>query len=451
MQRILSYIIFIGLVFWICRIYFTDKKKYRVVKFNKEEHYLLSRNMYFTIFTVCTAPLFLHGISLLKYGLWIITILFLIIGNKVRMKLDSVMVLYLVFFIWLTLSMTWTTAPRDGWMMLIKYCIPILFLWLGYSSLTNEKDILALAISANFIACIYCFFIGGQGFKLMPGFYFGPIGGQFTRYAGFACYLTSIFIFPIMLYWLTKDKKYIYCALWMVLSTVLEAVRTGMGGMMLVFVVATFLRSKTKSLPGLFMAGALFLSVILFVPSVNEKFFGEKAGTVTGSDIVQGDALSLDNIEMSGREFMWERVKDACYYGHELTGSGLGVSGRFAKNYGTKNQTNVMIHNDYLQILCDAGIIGIVLLVIFYIGVIVKVFAHVVMRRSSVLVKLTGIMALSSMVGIGFSMYFDNVVSNSMQSLVMPFIYWGFFYKALDIEGKNRRTLDIIRTKKARV
>ena len=46
-------------------------------------------------------------------------------------------------------------------------------------------------------------------------------------------------------------------------------------------------------------------------------------------------------------------------------------------------------------------------------------------------------MALPSLVGIGFCMYFDNVVSNSMQSMVMPYIYLGFFLKALDIE-KNK-------------
>ena len=63
--------------------------------------------------------------------------------------------------------------------------------------------------------------------------------------------------------------------------------------------------------------------------------------------------------------------------------------------------------------------------------------SNVALRRSSLLVKLTGIMALSSMVGIGFSMYFDNVVSNSMQSMVMPYIYLGFFLKALDLEKRS--------------
>ena len=450
MRAILAFSLFIGLILWICRIYLTDDKRFRYVEYNKGEYYLLSRNMYFTIFTICTGPVFLSGISLLKYGLWFATILILIIGNKIRMKLETVMTLYLVFFFWLMLTMTWTTTPRDGWMMLIKYFIPLLFLWLGYSSLRNEKDLVVLLKVVNFTACVYCIFIGGQGWKLFPHIYHGPIGNQFSTYAGFACYEISIFITPILLYWLTKEKKYVLCAFWLLLSTILESVRTGLGGMMLVFVVATLLRSKAKALPGLIMVGAMFVGIILFVPGMNQKFFGEDAGTVTGEDIVTGNALSLDNIEMSGRDYMWERIKDNCYYGNEVFGGGLGTSGRFQKNYGKATKGLEMIHNDYLQILCDTGIVGIVLLCIFYLGFIIKVIAHVVLRKSTVLVKLTGIMALSSMVGVGFAMYFDNVVSNSMQALVMPFIYWGFFFKALDMEGKDKRTLAILRFRKER-
>ena len=449
MKALVSLFIFIALVLWIGRIYLTNDKKFRYVEYNKKEYYLLSRNMYFTIFTVCTAPVFLSSLSLFKYGLWFGTILWLVFISKIRMKMESVMILYLIFFLWLSLTMTWTTASRDGYMMLIKYFIPVLFLWLGYGSLRDEKDLIVFLKVVNATACVYCFFIGGFTQKVIPSVYFF-LAGIFTTYAGFSCFLISVFIVPILLYWLTKDKKYIYCALWMLLSPVLQSVRTGMGGMMLVFCVAVYLRYKQRSLPALIFAGVVFIGVILFVPGVNEKFFGERAGSITGTDIVSGGALSLDNIEMSGREYLWERVKENCYYGNEIFGGGLGTSGRYAKNYGKATSGLEMIHNDYLQIICDTGLVGIFLLTVFYVAFILKVFAHVVLRRSTVLVRLTGIMALSSMVGIGFAMYFDNVVSNSMQALVMPFIYWGFFFKALDIEGKEKSTLAILRFRKER-
>ena len=444
MQTILSLLIFVVLTYWVGQLYFSNKKKFRIVEIEKGEYYLLSRNMYFVIFTVCTAPVFLHGISLLKYGLWFVTMLSLLLMHRLRIKFDAMTLTYFIFFFWLSYTLSYSTASRDGVMMLIKYSLPMLFLWLGYSGLGNEKDLIIFLKVVNVVACVYCMFIGGQGCKLMPWLYYGPIGWQFSRYAGFADYLTAVFIVPILLYWLTKEKKYILCALWMVLSTVLESVRTGMGAMALVFVTALLLKNKVKAIPGVALAGAMFLGVVLFVPSVNEKFFGEDAGKVSATDIVQGDAMSMDNIEMSGREYMWERVLDNCYYGNEVFGGGLGTSGRFVKDYGKENDYLDMMHNDYLQILCDAGIVGIVLLAIFYVMVILKVTSHVALRNSSPLVKYTGIMALSSMVGIGFCMYFDNVVSNSMQSLVMPYIYIGFFLKALAIEGSSKKTLQIL-------
>ena len=419
-------------------IFLTKKQKFRTVQYGKNEFYQLSRNMYFVIFTICTAPVFLHSISLLKYGLWFAIVLLLLFTGKIRTKFEAITVTYIVFFLWLCYTMTYTTTPRDGAMMLVKYSLPLLFLWMGYSGLNNEKDLIILLKTVNLIACVYCLFIGGVGWKLMPWLYYSPIGGLFSRYAGFADYLTSIFIVPILLYWLTKEKKFIFCAMWMLLSTVLQSVRTGIGGMMLVFAFAMFLRYKAKAIPSLLFAGAMFVGVILFVPDVNEKFFGEKAGKVTATEIVQGNALSFDNIEMSGREYMWQRVKDNCFYGNETFGGGLGTSGRFVKDYGKAHLTLEVMHNDYLQIICDTGLVGITLLTIFYIMVILKVTYHVMARRSTALVKYTGIMALSSMVGIGFSMYFDNIVSNSMQSMVMPYIFLGFFLKALDLE-KNEK------------
>lgn len=451
MKTVFSILILVVLVLWLGTLYFTDKKKFRVVEYAEGEKYLLSRNMYFTIFTICTAPIFLGGLSFLKYGLWTAIILLLLISNRLRFKMDTLMALYMVFFVWLTLGMTYTTVPYSGFMMLVKYALPLLFLFLGYSSLRNEKDLVILLKVVNVVACVYCFFIGGQGCKLLPWFYGHLFMDVFGTYAAFANFLTSIFIAPIILYWLTKEKKYIYCAFWMVLSTILESVRTGMGGMVLVVVFAMYLRYKQKSLPGIFFAGAVFIGVILFVPSINAKFFGEDAGTVTGEEIVTGNALSLDNIEMSGREYLWESSKEACFYGNEIMGKGLGEAEYFTKKVLHGDGREAKMHNDYIVLMCDTGIVGVCLFVIFYIAVIIKVIAHVVLRRSSVLVRLTGIMALSSMAGIAFSMYFDNVVSNSMQAMVMPYIYLGFFLKALDIEGKNKRTLAILRFRKERV
>lgn len=438
MRTIIAIMLFIALALWLCRIYLTDDKRFRYVEYNKDEYYLLSRNMYFIIFTICTAPVFLGSMSLLKYGLWIGFIVWLLLSNRVRMVMEPTMVMYIVFFLWLVYATTYSPVPRDAFMMLVKYFLPLFFLWLGYTALNNEKDLIILLKVVNVTACIYCCFIGGQGARLMPWLYYGPIGGQFATYAPFADFLTAIFIVPIILYWLTKEKKYIFCALWMLASTVLESVRTGLGGMMLVFVFAIFLKFKARSIPGLIFAAIVFVGVLLYVPSVNEKFFGEDS-EVTATDIVQGDALSMENMNTNGRSDTWELILDKFYKGHEMRGSGMGVAIRYLKNLWLGGYEGAgLIHNDYVQLLAEAGIIGVTLLVLFYIFVIVKVMQYVFFQRSGYMVQITGIMALSSMAGIAFCMYFDNVVSNSMQSMIIPYIFLGFFLKMVDVENLKR-------------
>lgn len=449
MKAIVSLLLLIILILWIFTIYFTDKKKIRLVEYNLGEKYLLSRNMYFIILTVCTAPMFLSSYALYKYGLWFGVMLFLLFSGRLKLKIDTTMTMYMIFFFWLCFAMTYTTTYWQGTMMLVKYSLPLLFLYLGYSSLNNEKDLIIFLKVVNWTACVYCFIMGGFSQHFLPWVY-NFVMDILSVYAAFADFLVAVFIVPVILYWLTKDKKYIYCALWMVLSTVLQSVRTGMGGMVLVFMFAMCLRYKSRALPGIIFAAAVFIGVILFVPSVNEKFFGEDAGTVTGEEIVRGNALSLDNIDMNGREYLWENAKKYCYEGHELIGKGLGSAEYFCKYLMYDDRRESKMHNDYIVLMCDTGNIGVGLLILFYAVVVLKVFAHVVLRKSDILVKLTGIMALSSMAGIAFCMYFDNVVSNSMQSMIIPYIYLGFFLKALDIEGKNKRTLAILRFRKER-
>ena len=434
MSTLLSIIILLFLTYRIYQIYGSNMIKFRVVRKYLDKPYLLSRNMYFAIFTICTAPIFLGSLSLLKYGLWFLTLIYLLLKGKMRIKFEGMTVAYMIFFAWLCCTMFYSPVPMDGLMMLIKFLLPMLFLWLGYSAINNMKDLVALLKIVNVVGCVWCLVMGGFAATFIPPLYLFMMS-LCSVYAGFADYLVAIFIVPIILYWLTGEKKYIYCALWMVLSTVLQSVRTGMGGMMIVFVLALLLRFKGRAVPGVLFAGAMFLAIVLFVPAVNEKFFGDDAGKVSASDIVQGNAMSMDNIETSGREGTWELILDRFYYGNELKGSGLSAAKSYLLNSFLNKEFGIgLIHNDYIQILAETGIIGIALLVLFYIVVSFRVIQYVVWQQTVPLVKLTGIMALSSLLGIAFCMYFDNVVSNSMQSMVMPFMYIGFFLKSLDIK-----------------
>lgn len=419
------------------RIFTSTFDKYRLVKFvgNGEYSYRINRNMYFLIFVVCTAPFFLGQFSLVKYGIYFVTLIFLLLLGKIRIKVDIIVGAYLIFFLWLVISIVYTESSYDAIMLLIKYTIPLFSLWLGYSAIESKYDLYYFSKAVVKTSIFYALIIGGFSATFMPWLYYSPFGwGMFLTYAGLADYFTSIYVLFFILYWITERRFYLWGALWILLSTILDVVRTGLGGIALVCAFFSFFRYKWKSVPYIVVAVFLFVGVILFVPSVNEKFFGKEAGTITAVDIVQGDALSLDNIQTSGREFLWELAMSKFYEPSPIVGSGLGTITHFMKERAEKEHTVALLHSDYVQILCDNGIVGIVLISIFYLCIVIKVFRYTWSRNVDIWIKISGIMAVASMAGVAFSMGFDNVVSHSMTSLINPFIFIGFFLKFIDID-----------------
>lgn len=433
---------FIGLVIFILLsilIYspLFDKKRIFALPGNPHYSFIMGKNMYFLTFIVCTAPFYLGAFSLIKYAIYFIATIIILLKKENTFKFDSIVKSYVLFYVWLLVSCIYTTFTYDTLALLIKYSIPLLSLWLGYNAIDNKYDMYYFAKGVIIACSIYALIIGGISAKFTPWLYFF-IPGLFLKYAGLADYFTSLIILPLVLTWLTGQRKYIFIVLWLLLSAILESVRTGIGGIFIVICFYGFFRYKLKSLPVIAFALAGFVSIILFVPSVNEKFFGDKAGEVQAKDIVADNALSLDNIQTSGRSYLWDLTLTKFYEPHKITGSGLGTVTHFMKIRAMEENTVALLHSDYVQVLCDTGIIGLALLILFYLNVLYKVFIYTWKTNSNILIKITGIMAIASLSGVAFSMAFDNVVSHSMTSLINPFIFIGFFLKFIDKSKYDR-------------
>lgn len=396
--------------------------------------YKMNAQMYFLTFIVCTAPVFLGQFSLLKYGVYFVILIYLLVTKRIKLKADLIVSSYLIFYLWLIITCFYADITIDTFTLLIKYLIPILSLWLGYSAIESHYDLFYFTKATVKTCAIYGFLIGGFSAVFMPWLYYSPFGnGIFLTYAGLADYFTSLFVVPLVWYWITGKKIGLWIAGWLLLSTILESVRTGLGGIALVSCFFAFFRYKLKSIPFIVVLVAGFTASILFIPSINEKFFGTNAGRVNAKDILVGDGLQLNNIQTSGREFMWNLCFQKYYEENPVFGVGLGTVTRFMKDRAIRENTVALIHSDYVQLLCDCGNISIILLVFFSLCVIVKVFYYTWVVHSNIWIVVSGIMAISSLAGVAFSMGFDNVVSHSMTSLINPFIFIGFFLKFIDL------------------
>lgn len=406
----------------------------RTIRLLPSDTYMMAdKYFYFLVFAIITAPFFFGSLSLVKYVIFFGISISIIFTFK-NFKTDVMVKTYLLFLSWVILRGSYLDVPWQALMNVIKYTIPLLSLWLAYDVIDSEIDLLYLFKKANKWICIYAFAIGGFGCVVFPWFYYSVFSRNvFLTYAGLADYFSSLIIIPVVLYWLTNKFRYILAVIWVAMSSVLESVRTGIGAMCLAVAFYFFYRFRVKSLPFIFAIVAIFVGVVLYVPAVNEKFYGDKGGTVTSEQIVSGDALSMDKMRDNGRSNMWEVTMGKFYDKHPIVGAGTGRTTDYMKTHSKQFGGLTLLHSDYVQILNDNGIIGIVLLGIFYLSVIMKALKYT-SPGHGLRVRVTGITAVCSLAAVGFSMAFDNVVAHSITSLINPFIFLGFFLKFIDKE-----------------
>ena len=116
------------LVFCVISIQIYTRKfdKYRLLRMpeNKNCLYCINQNMFFLIFIVCTAPFFLGQFSLFKYGFYFLMSVYLLLVGKVKLKIDLIVRAYILFYLWLIISVSYSSARYDSIMLLIKYIIP---------------------------------------------------------------------------------------------------------------------------------------------------------------------------------------------------------------------------------------------------------------------------------------------------------------------------------------
>lgn len=397
----------------------------------------ISFELYFLVYSVLTAMVFLGPLSLTKYVFWILFLLFLTLSRRIEIRLGAIVWTYILFLAWAALSaLLWSTARFQALMMLIKYALPLFYLWLGYTAINDSDDLLYFMKKTAIGMCVYALIIGGfSDIFLTPLYLFlnWGSGKLFISYASLADYFSGLIVVPICLFIITKDKKWLYATAWVVLSTILETVRTGLGGIFLAssfFLLAVYRGKAIPWIAGLCVAAVV---AVFTIPSFHEKMFVDE--NVTISTFSTSDA-NFENIDSNARDFLWEINMARFYYPSPVIGSGLGSVSDFMKS--TKDTDLEQVHSDYVQILCDLGIIGIILFGIFFITTFCSIIKDAWSKNSPYVLILAGAMALGSCAGTFFSMAFDNVVAYAQQSFVLPFILIGIYLKIKDLNKANQ-------------
>ena len=313
------------------------------------------------------------------------------------------------------IGLSYSPSYNYGIREILKYLFPFLVV-LCASAVVKEEEVYFKAIygavTIGIISLIFEFipFIG----KLLPGFWWYG--------TGVAVNYISLSVICLTLSYFTKSRtKFAIFTILFILPCFIWVFRTSIMGTFAAVSAFYFIKYQIKSLPiifSLFIVGAV---LVFTIPSLHEKMF-KKESKRTLADL-QNNKISDEDISTNGREIIWEHLTSTLYKNNKLSGSGTGAVQQELYTTIVAGGVNAA-HGDYVQILCDNGIIGLVM----YISIYVFIFLHcffLFLRTTQVPIKMASLMAGASIVGVATTLYSENVVNYSMCTLSMPFGLYG--------------------------
>ena len=282
-----------------------------------------------------------------------------------RRVFSGAAIFYVALIAWGALSLAFSPAPLDGARLLLKIAYPLL-VFLVLTGLAPDRPQLDRLMDAVLIgAAVLCLVV--NPLYLVFGDFEREIGG-WIRLRGvgahqnpFAFYLVATVLIAFVRFTTRGQARYlalcVICSFWMVLTITRIAFLAALVALFAVGVVSAVLTRQTRVL-----LGAVITAVVIaipFAPIVLERSLGfvPTPGELLG--LLQSPRLLVMSMNWEGRDVFWAIVFNA-WLASPVLGLGLGASS-FVLRLHFPAMSSPVVHNDYLRLLAEAGLIGVLL------------------------------------------------------------------------------------------
>ena len=389
---------------------------------------------------------FYLNLSAWRLLIWICVLLFVVYLQKKPYYWKSAgkaplpMVLYVLFLAWCVYE--WTRSPdlMYGVRAFLKILYPFLVLLLARSAALSENffEYLKKMVLASLIFSI---FNSGVSEKI-PYLVYNPLlKGIFWGRATFADHAPLV-IAVILILLVYGDlpgkskKRYMAGIGWLILSPLAVASRTGILATFGVFSAFAVLKYKIKAIPFIILFFAAGIYLFTAVPSLKESTF-YRAESVTSQDIYERN-ITIDDIDSSGRFHLWEELLHRLYKGNKIQGSGLGALQHHMYTYSEYYGGIKIAHSEYVTLLCDTGLAGLVLYLMFALSSLISGLRNAWFGKSKE-IKAAGGLVFMSWIGLLCAMGFDNVFNYTLAAHSLPFAFTGIM---LGIKVNEKKTVE---------
>ena len=302
-------------------------------------------------------------------GFLFVMLVYLSVRMRSAFKVAVKYKLYWFFLFFAGFSIVYTIGqPVDGLRLMAKISYPFL-LFIIIQMETKDISFIEVLEKSIYAGGIIVTLIGIFNIFRGRAFIVGIEG--ITQYnAGLshpnmiAFFFLVVFIFSFINFLYLRRRLHLFLSLLFLVQLLLTFTRIALVSVLIALIIIVF--RKTNPImaftAAMLVAGLSFLAVFN-VPSLKTRMF-IKPEKVTSQSLLNDPEEFIDNIRLSGRNKVWSFALENVFRKNPLLGGGLGATdiiiGREWQKQGWKVDVTgtVPIHNEYLRMLCEIGILG---------------------------------------------------------------------------------------------
>lgn len=348
---------------------------------------------------------------------WIVELGFIVSVASVKKADARANRWYLLFLALVFISFLYSAHPARGIPGLVMYAFPLFYYALtatavkGYTDANRFFHTVSKASWLLLTICVLSFF---------------------RKPFVFSYYGMGICTIPALMFCKTGKKQYLFYFIICILPALVFVKRTPLLGIAAAIMMFSILMYKWKALiPGL-LAILIGAVALLSVPKFMEKTF--QGSEVTGIQDLPG--VNANSVNLNGRLVFWGIVLDKFYKQSPVFGSGLGtVKAYLQSNQNEYRRTFSLMHNDWLLVLCEHGIVGVLCLLLFMISMLRRCIIFSARRYPRDL-RLISAACAGSVVSTMIHMFFENCMNSFIFSTT--FVFYGIFQACVREYAKTK-------------
>ena len=309
---------------------------------------------------------------------------------------------YLLFLAMVLLSFVYSDNPARGVPGFVMYVFPLFYYALTTTAVKRTTDAYELFNQISKASWLVLLISAISFFR-----------NPFV----FSYYGMGICMIPALLFCKTGKKQYVFHYLICFLPALVFVKRTPLLGIAAATILFSLLIYKWKALiPGI-LAILIGATLVLSIPGFMEKTF---SGTnITGIQDLSRE--SANQVNLNGRLEFWNIVLDKYYKTAPVFGSGIGTVKAFLQSDQNEyKRAFSLMHNDWLLVLCEQGLSGTFLLLLFMLGVLRKGIRYSAERYPKEL-RLIAAACAGSAVSTVIHMFFENCMNSFVFSTTFVF------------------------------